>query len=478
MTDQFFGITDPGKQRQNNEDTFIAELTANSRFIIACVIDGVGGYAGGEIAAALAREAILRRLDKPSGEIIPMIIDCFKLANEKIIQEKQRSKEHSNMACVSTLAIVDIEKNQFYFAHVGDTRLYLVRDNSLVKISHDQSFVGFLEDSGRLSEAEAMNHPKRNEINKALGLDVQLGKDDDYIETGQSPFLPGDMLLLCSDGLTDMLDKAKIRAIITGDGSLKEKGNKLVEAANRSGGRDNITVVLVQNNKAQLQFDTTRSAVNPKKNGDPITVAPGLHEKARVKAQPAVVIKTNKTLVTVLSLLTLIFLGASIWQYLQNQNQAKTVTQPIKVVLPVKKAKNKQEIKLRQAIDQLKGHVLILSDTAYTSPILISEAIALTKDSLLIKAKGKIVLQCDSGYKGEAFRLSSKCKNIVLDSLSFVNFPIGITSYNNALTLKNTRFINCQVPVQNAFIVADKKYINGKLPGNIFKADSIPVKNK
>ncbi|HAL83448.1 MAG TPA: serine/threonine-protein phosphatase, partial [Mucilaginibacter sp.] len=291
MTDQFFGITDTGKHRQNNEDTFIAELTANNRFIIACVIDGVGGYSGGEIAAALAREAILRRLDKPSGEIIPMIIDCFKLANEKIIQEKQRSKEHDNMACVSTLAIVDIERNQFYFAHVGDTRLYLVRDNSLVKISHDQSFVGFLEDSGRLSETEAMNHPKRNEINKALGLDVQLGKDDNYIETGQSPFLPGDMLLLCSDGLTDMLDSAKIRTIITTDGALKEKGNKLVEAANRNGGKDNITVVLVQNNKAQLQFDTTRPAVNPKKNSDTITATSEFHEQAPVKAQPAVVVR-------------------------------------------------------------------------------------------------------------------------------------------------------------------------------------------
>src|ERR1700677_1958346 len=105
MTDQFFGITDTGKQRKNNEDTFIAELTANNKFIIACVIDGVGGYTGGEIAAALARESILRRLDKPSGEIIPMIIDGFNLANERILQEKQKNSELENMACVSTLAI-------------------------------------------------------------------------------------------------------------------------------------------------------------------------------------------------------------------------------------------------------------------------------------------------------------------------------------------------------------------------------------
>jgi len=270
MNDQVFGITDTGKQRKNNEDTFIAESTANSKFIIACVIDGVGGYSGGEVAAELARESILRRLNKPSGEIIPMIIDCFKLANDRILQEKQNSKEHNNMACVSTLAIADIEHNQFYYAHIGDTRLYLVRDQSLVKLSHDQSFVGFLEDSGRLSEAEAMNHPKRNEINKALGLDMEPGKENDYIETGQSPFLPGDMLLLCSDGLTDMLDSAKIRAIVTANSTLKEKCQNLIEAANNNGGKDNITVVLVQNNKAQVQYDVKKNVSPAKKNYETI----------------------------------------------------------------------------------------------------------------------------------------------------------------------------------------------------------------
>jgi len=121
---------------------------------------------------------------------------------------------------------------------------------------------------------------------------------------------------------------------------------------------------------------------------------------------------------------------------------------------------------------------LILSDTAYTAPIIISEAIRVNKDSLLIKAKGNIVLQCDSGYKGEALNLSSKCKNIILDSLSLTNFQVGILSFNNVLSLKNTRFINCQAPVQNTFTFTDKKYISGKLPDIIFKADSTPVINK
>jgi serine/threonine protein phosphatase PrpC len=479
MTDQFFGITDPGKQRQNNEDTFIAELSANNNFVIACVIDGVGGYSGGEIAAELAREAILHRLDKPSGEIIPMIIDCFNLANEKILQEKQISKEHSSMACVATLAIVDLERNQFYFAHVGDTRLYLVRDNSLVKISHDQSFVGFLEDSGRLSEEDAMNHPKRNEINKALGLDKHFGTDSDYIETGQSPFLPGDMLLLCSDGLTDMLDSSNIRAIITADDSLKEKGHKLIDAANRNGGKDNITVVLVQNNKTQFtaRHDTELPAKKNKKDNDVVN-NPGesLGQARERERQPLTVSKTDKTLVRVLWILVFIFLAISIGEYFQNHKNNSP--QPVHADLAAKKPKNKQEIKLQQAIDGVKGHTLILSDTAYATPILISGAIQINKDSLLIKTKGKIVLQCDSGYQGAAINLFSKCKNIVLDSLSITNFQVGIYSFNNALVLKNTRFINCRLPLLNVFSFADKKYINGKVPGILFKADSIPVIKK
>ncbi len=477
MTDQFFGITDPGKQRQNNEDTFIAELSANNNFVIACVIDGVGGYSGGEIAARLAREAILSRLDKPSGEIIPMIIDCFNLANEKILQEKQNSKDHGNMACVATLAIVDLEHNQFYFAHVGDTRLYLVRDSSLVKISHDQSFVGFLEDSGRLSEESAMNHPKRNEINKALGLDLQFGKDTDYIETGQSPFLPGDMLLLCSDGLTDMLDSANIKTIITAGGMLKEKANKLVEAANENGGKDNITVVLVQNNKTQLRHDAARPEKNYKKNHGPISNTDELYVQSSDKTtRPVETKKTNKALVTVPFLLVLVFFGTSVWLYFQNQKNK--IYHPAQNAIPAKNPQNKQEIKLQQAIDHVKGHTLILSDTAYTTPILISKAIQINNDSLLIKAKGKIVLKSDSGYDGAAFKLSSKCKSIVLDSLSFINFQVGVYSFNNALALKNTRFINCNLPLLNAMTFADKKYINGKLSITLFKADSTPVNKK
>ncbi|HET7896410.1 MAG TPA: protein phosphatase 2C domain-containing protein, partial [Flavisolibacter sp.] len=191
MADNFFGITHTGRIRDNNEDTFLAEQLPNG-WIVACVIDGVGGYEGGEVAAEIARETLRRKLQQLTADPIQVLKEGLLQANQNIYQEKQRDNGNSQMACVLTVAVVDIDSNQFYYAHVGDTRLYLLRDQSLVKVTKDHSFVGFLEDSGRLTEEEAMQHPKRNEINKALGFDPQIDLRSDYIETGSSPFLPGD----------------------------------------------------------------------------------------------------------------------------------------------------------------------------------------------------------------------------------------------------------------------------------------------
>lgn len=471
MTDQYFGLTDTGKQRENNEDAFIARQGVGDRFIIACVIDGVGGYAGGEIAARIAREAIIKRLEKPDGEIIAILIDCFEQANERIIEEKQRNKEYAQMSCVLTLAIADIANNQFYYAHVGDTRLYLLRDKSLVKISHDQSFVGFLEDSGRLTEDAAMNHPKRNEINKALGFEAHLSKNKDYIETGQSPFLSGDLLLLCSDGLTDMVSSAVITEILTKETSLKEKGKQLIEAANKQGGRDNITAVLVHNNKVPQQHPAT----SVKRETAQVNPVDGVVEQPSEHVVPGPTPKSKTGLIAVLVFLMLVFLGTSIYLYLNPLPKSVLVTniQKSYSVVP-----NTQQLKLQMAIAAMKGKVLILSDTAYKSPIIINTGIRIDRDTLIIKAKGNITFQSDSAYKGAAFTLSSKCKNITLDSLSFSNFSLGILFSNNLLELKNIRFVNCKQSIQNEFIAADKKYTSGKFSPSVMHSDSLPVKNK
>jgi hypothetical protein len=150
----------------------------------------------------------------------------------------------------------------------------------------------------------------------------------------------------------------------------------------------------------------------------------------------------------------LLFLAGNIWQYLkshpakQPQKAADTVTV---------KLRSKLELKLQAAIDGVNGHVLVLVDTAYPTPISISKAITINKDSLLIKAKGKIIIQSNSGYTGAAFSLAPACKNIMLDSLSIHNFKTGVTQFNNVLGLKNVQFINCAAPVQSIFTIPTVK---------------------
>ena len=213
MAEYFFGITDKGQRRKTNEDTFIVQEVRGKALILACVIDGVGGYNGGEVAAEIARAVILEYASHFSGNIGERLQLAVVAANEKIQQQRSINRANANMACVLTCAIADIKNNKLYYSHVGDTRLYLLRDATLVKISKDHSAVGFLEESGRLTEHDAMQHPRRNEINKALGFEAGIAEVEDYIETGESPFLPGDTILLCSDGLSDMISSATITSI-------------------------------------------------------------------------------------------------------------------------------------------------------------------------------------------------------------------------------------------------------------------------
>jgi len=463
MNEQFFGLSDTGKQRENNEDLFIAQQIHGSKFILASVIDGVGGYAGGEIAAEQAKAAIIDRAGKPFNEAIPMLAECFHLANERVIAERKRSDKYSKMSCVATVALADVSANQFYYAHVGDTRLYLFRDDSLVKISHDQSFVGFLEESGRLSEQAAMEHPRRNEINKALGFESNLNQHTDYIETGQSPFLPGDLLLLCSDGLSDMLNSTEITSILSRSGSLKEKTRLLIDMANEKGGRDNVTVVLVQNDKTPQQYTAnkiTESVAKPqpvKEIEQPVTGIP-VHRKK------------NNIAAAIFAILALVFLATSIYLY--------RLPPVVKTILPAKKIPGKEEIKLQQIINNAKAQSIILTDTAFVGPVIINQPIIIDKDSLLLKAKGNIILQCDTGYNGPAIILSSKCRHIVLDSLSFSGFTTGVDVTGSVLSLKNVRFNNCKSAIRQSFTLADKKYFSGQLPVLSLKADSLPVKTK
>lgn len=242
----YYGLSDMGRQRTNNEDALVAEqLDENA--ILAVAIDGVGGYEGGEVAAEIAKTEIPKYLHEfQNGERIELLKQAVISANNAIYDRRQLDTARSNMSCVLTSAIVDKGRKVVDMVHVGDTRIYQYRQGELRKLSHDHSLIGYREEVGDLTEEQAMHHPQRNVISRDVGSAKHEVEDRDFLEAEEFPLLPNSIFLLCSDGLTDLITSKQIKAILEQTVSLKEKTKKLIDAANEAGGKDNITVVLVE----------------------------------------------------------------------------------------------------------------------------------------------------------------------------------------------------------------------------------------
>ncbi len=233
------GGTDPGRERQNNEDRFLCD-PENGVF---AVIDGVGGQAAGELAAELALEALRARLTRKSGPPETRIQEAIALANKEIFERAKGSPRYYGMACVIAVAL--IEEGVLTTGHVGDARIYLFTKSDFRRISKDHSPVGVLEDRGELTEREAMRHPRRNEIFREVGTAPHTPDEEGFIDIASHPFGAGDTVLLCSDGLSDMLTTAEIReTALRFPANPQQAVDELIKRANRAGGKDNITVVL------------------------------------------------------------------------------------------------------------------------------------------------------------------------------------------------------------------------------------------
>ncbi|MGZ5286043.1 MAG: PP2C family protein-serine/threonine phosphatase [Flavisolibacter sp.] len=462
--DHFYGATDMGRQRSNNEDEFIAKPLDNGK-VLACVIDGVGGYEGGEVAAAIAKQTILDHFKEPAADLLLKMKSCFVEANQKIYEDRLNNQNRDSMACVLTLSVADLEQNQIHYAHVGDTRLYLYRDHSLVKLTHDHSFVGFLEDNKRISEEEAMSHPNRNEINKALGYDPNMAGVADYIETGSSPFLPGDLLMLCSDGLTDLIDQKGMIAILDAKATLADKTKMLINAANDAGGKDNITVVLVLNNNKAARQKATKPVL-VKKNEQPSKEA----ETLKPAATPMPSRKRSSGLTWFLFLMVLI-LAAAVY-LLWKENQKKEVT-PV----PVTQIKQRNAAEKR-LLDSLEVSAFLYLDSGYGKTILVSDTVNIQQDSIYINGNG-ITLQADSNYQGTLFQAAPNCNYILLENMVIEGFDIGLSAQSHILKLKNVRFINCRIPVQYNLSLPLNRTLSGSLVDTVlFRPDSISKNNR
>lgn len=232
--------TDIGPQRSVNEDRVYAD-DARGIFL---VVDGLGGHAAGELAAQTALETIVHALDTSDTAPERRIREAITAANNAIFHAARQRPECSGMACVLTLALVHEEA--VTLGHVGDSRLYLIWNGTIRKLTPDHSPVGELEDQGELTEADAMAHPRRNEVFRDVGSRERKPDDSDFVEVKSFPLHPAAALLLASDGLSDALTSAEIAAIVeTYNGDPGPVAEALVEAANEHGGSDNVSVVLV-----------------------------------------------------------------------------------------------------------------------------------------------------------------------------------------------------------------------------------------
>ncbi len=221
--------TDTGRQRRANEDSYYVRAPV---FVVA---DGMGGAQAGEVASRIAAEAFDREL--PAGPE-DALREVFKSANREIHEHAASDESHAGMGTTLTAVIVAPERDEVAIGHVGDSRAYLLRDGKLERLTQDHSLVEELRRKGQLTDQQAEEHPQRSIITRALGPDEEVEPDLRTV-----PARPGDVYLVCSDGLTTMIGEEQITKILLSSTSLDAAVRALVAEANRAGGRDNITAV-------------------------------------------------------------------------------------------------------------------------------------------------------------------------------------------------------------------------------------------
>jgi serine/threonine protein phosphatase PrpC len=235
------GGTHSGLHREDNQDLFHVDATRG----LFMVIDGVGGQAAGGRAAEVALTMLRARLERETGPVDERVREAITVANNEIHRMAASRPEWRGMACVLTVAVV--KDGRATIGHVGDTRLYKLRHGGIEKITRDHSPVGEREDAGELSELDAMRHPRRNEVYRDVGSDPHGASDRDFIEVQSVPVEADGAFLICSDGLSDLVSSAAIARLVDGHaGDPKGAVQALITAANDAGGKDNVTVVVVE----------------------------------------------------------------------------------------------------------------------------------------------------------------------------------------------------------------------------------------
>jgi PPM family protein phosphatase len=278
------GSTDAGRKRRRNEDAFVRDPP------LFAVADGMGGAQAGEVASRLAAAAF--REFHGADELDPeeRLVAIIQEANRRILERARSDAEASGMGTTITAALVS--GSGVAVGHVGDSRAYRLREGRLEQLTEDHSLVADLVRSGRLTPEEADTHPQRSVITRALGTDREVDVDTFTVEAA-----PGDVFLLCSDGLTTMVDDEEVSQTVASADTLDQAAKGLVKAANRAGGEDNITVVLfeVAGEQAELE-DTAIARPNGRGEADLEDTLSGLEAPVLRAASPAAVLEREPDL--------------------------------------------------------------------------------------------------------------------------------------------------------------------------------------
>lgn len=227
--------TDIGCVRTNNEDSFLCIKPH-----IYAVADGMGGHAAGEVASRMMIDTVKARLESANPDDCNE--DCLRnvvlAGNEAIVRASSENPKYSGMG--TTISLFYVHYGYATWAHVGDSRIYLLRDGQIQQLTNDHSLVNELLHEQKITSKEAENYPHKNILTRAVGISDNL-----TVDTGWCRILEGDKYLICSDGLTNMVDEDTIKAICY-DVNLADKADKLIKTAVENGGRDNITCIVVE----------------------------------------------------------------------------------------------------------------------------------------------------------------------------------------------------------------------------------------
>ncbi|WP_203246181.1 Stp1/IreP family PP2C-type Ser/Thr phosphatase [Sporosarcina beigongshangi] len=248
---QFEILSDVGRKRTVNEDR-AAVYTLPNGIILAVIADGMGGHQGGDYASSTAIQLIgeqFMKLDSTSFEEdqhwVEWLREAVNHVNRVIYNYANDNENLKGMG--TTLEAALIRGRSCLVSHTGDSRVYAINDNGICQVTRDHSYVNVLLDSGEITEAEAAVHPQKNWIMKAIGSEKTIEPDHYSIELDEKTYL-----LLCTDGLSNKVDQQLMREVVLSDATLHDKAKKLVDLANEMGGEDNISVILVDSTKSEV----------------------------------------------------------------------------------------------------------------------------------------------------------------------------------------------------------------------------------